>query len=81
MTTAKERQMGEIVGRERKAARLAVRFLKICWAYGDWVPSKELVCILSQPEIREELMNKAGYGHVSDETWARVEELVGELAV
>jgi hypothetical protein len=74
--------MGEALGRERKAARLAVTLLRAAMNDMDLVQafrSHDYTVIQGlTPEVRKLVAEKCGYGHVSDETWERVIELLTE---
>ena len=70
--TNREARMGEALGRERKAARLALTLMR----YAD--PGKAVLAAQSE-RVRERTQLLCKYGHVSPETWERVVELLKDV--
>jgi hypothetical protein len=70
---------GELYGRARKAARLALAIQRYALLVGDAVPNATIAQVSRSANVRERARLVCGYDHVSDESWAMVEEMLKEV--
>jgi hypothetical protein len=75
--------LGEALGRERKAARLAIAILRhgppIVFAQPRTIADSAVVReVLAPLDVRDTAGRACGYVHISDQTWERVIELLTE---
>lgn len=73
--TANEIRIQELLGRTRKAARIALAIARHYPLFVNESP-RTIRQALALETLREAVQTRCGYGHVSDDTWELVAQML-----